>query len=177
MTDADFENLSFYKIVQGLLPQCFTKYLKSNCAPNYQIRAADENNLKEFSYRIKSFEYFPSCISEWDSLRNSIREAKSVKIVIFNAQPNRCKIRLRLKFSHLKLRSHIILHYSWSADLLKSLSQLNMSTFTFHKQYIIIFSQYFFNRFKMWGLNEHKFRHKLKDCVSLTCNYGADRNN
>ena len=37
----------------------------------------------------------------------------------------------------LKLTSHNILHYLWSADLLKSFSQLFMSIF--------IFSQYFFS--------------------------------
>ena len=34
----------------------------------------------------------------------------------------------------LKLTSHSILHYSWSADLLKSFSQLIVSIFTFLNQ-------------------------------------------
>ena len=39
-----------------------------------------------------------------------------------------------LKPSTLKLTSHGILHYLWSAELLKSFSQLIMSIFTFFNQ-------------------------------------------
>ena len=55
---------------------------------------------------------------------------------------------------HLKLTSHGILHYFWSADLSKSSSQLIVSwkymivsILTFLNQKLIIFSQYYFNRF------------------------------
>ena len=51
------------------------------------------------------------------------------------------------QFITLKLMTHGILHYLWSADLSKSFSQLNMSIF--------IFSQYFFQYIlpggKVWG--------------------------
>ena len=39
--------------------------------------------------------------------------------------------------AYIKLTSHGILHYSWSADLLKSFSQFIVSIFTFLKQYLI----------------------------------------
>ena len=49
----------------------------------------------------------------------------------------------------LKLTNHGIAHYLWSTDLSKSFSQLIVSIFTFLNQLLIIFSQYFFNRFKV----------------------------
>ena len=59
---------------------------------------------------------------------------------------------------NLKVTSHGILHYLWSADLSKSFSQLNVSIFTFPNQQfwlIFIFSQYFFQKIlpskKGWG--------------------------
>ena len=38
------------QVVRGLSPQYLTKYLKSNCASNYQTRAASKNNLNELSF-------------------------------------------------------------------------------------------------------------------------------
>ena len=48
---------------------------------------------------------------------------------------------LQLYCTSLKLMSHSILHYSWSAYLLKAFSQLIVSIFTFLNQKLVIFSQ------------------------------------
>ena len=64
----------------------------------------------------------------------------------------------------LKLTSHRILHYSWSADLSKSFSQLIMAIFIF-------FQYFFFNRFcpvERCGVTPHCVYH---DSLTLSLRY------
>ena len=68
--------------IQGLSMQFFTQVPEvDNCTHNYQTRAANKSNLKEFSYRTERFKYslFLFCVSESNRLENSMREAKSFK--------------------------------------------------------------------------------------------------
>ena len=58
----------------------------------------------------------------------------------------------KLVSKRLKLTSHGILPYFWSAELSKSFYQLIVSIFPFLNQQIIMFSQHFFSRFKSVGL-------------------------
>ena len=78
-----FRKFTFFKkLCKIFLPNVFHyKYLRSNCALNYQTRTANENNLKEFSYRTESFRYsfFPFPVREWNNLVIPIRKAKSIK--------------------------------------------------------------------------------------------------
>ena len=71
----------FYKIVKGLSPPYLSKYVNLRSTSNYQTRSANKNNLKEFSCRSNSFKYssFSFCVSEWNKLDNTIRDAGSIK--------------------------------------------------------------------------------------------------
>ena len=69
-------------LIQDLSIQYFTQVPEfDNCAHNYQTRAANKSNLKEFSYRTERFKYslFLFCGRELNSLENSMWEAKSPK--------------------------------------------------------------------------------------------------
>ena len=52
-----------------------------NSGHNYQTRAANKSNLKEYFYRtvILKYSLFPFCISELNNWENSTHEAKSIK--------------------------------------------------------------------------------------------------
>ena len=110
----------FYRIVEGLSPRYFTKYVNLRSTSNYQTRSANNNNLKEFSCRTKSFKhsFFPFCFREWNKLDNTIRDAESVKqfksiiknffslnqrslFSIHDLVGVKLLTRLRLQFSHL----------------------------------------------------------------------------
>ena len=108
-----WSKLTWYKSFSAIF---FTKV--DNWAHNYQTWAANKSNLQEFPYRTISFKYslFPLCVTESNSLENTMRKAKFIKHFksmlcsfpqyfhdVFNAWPKGHKLLtwLRLKFSHL----------------------------------------------------------------------------
>ena len=130
-----FENLHFfYKIVKRLSPRYLTKYVNLRFTSNYQTRSANKNNLREFSCRTESFNhsFFPFCVREWNKLKNTIRDAESVK---------QFKSMLKNFFS-LNQRSLFLIHDPVGVEILTRL------------------------RLQFSHLNEHKFRHNFKNCLS-----------
>ena len=110
----------FYKIVKGIAPKYLTNYLNINSNPIYDTRASKNNKIRGFKTRTESFKhcFLPFCISEWDKLDYSLRNAESIqrfKSILkefFNFKqkslfsihdPVGVKLftRLRLRFSHL----------------------------------------------------------------------------
>ena len=77
----------FYKNVRGLSPQYLTKYLRSNCAPNYQTRAIKKKikkkQLKEFSFRTEGLKYsfFPFWMEQLGKAK-SIGQFKSMLTIL-----------------------------------------------------------------------------------------------
>ena len=65
----------FEKIVQGHSPQHLIKFLRSNCASNYQIQTADKNNYKNRKLQVLFHSFY---VREWNNLGNFIRKAKSM---------------------------------------------------------------------------------------------------
>ena len=118
--------------------------MADNWAHNYQTRAANKNNLKEFSYRTESLQYslFPFCVSESNSLEKPVREAKSIKH--FKSVLMQFKI---LGFSHY---FHFVFN-TWP-NRLKLITRLRLYC----------------------QLSSLKFRHMFKDCSRHMCNCGTE---
>ena len=110
----------FYKIVNGLAPKYLTNYLNINSNPVYDTRASKKNYIRGFKTRTENFKhsFFPFCISEWDKLDYSLRNAESIQLFksilkeFFNLKQKslfsihdlegvKLLTRLRLRFSHL----------------------------------------------------------------------------
>ena len=75
-------NSSFIcKIIKGFLLQYLLNYLNTSFTSNYQSRAANRNNAKEFSCNIYSSLHFSFhlCVWEWININNFLRIAKPRK--------------------------------------------------------------------------------------------------
>ena len=72
----------FYKIVNGLLPDCPYSYLNFASQYNYLLRPAKVSKIMPVSTKIKSFKkiFSPYCINVWINLKADIRNAKSISI-------------------------------------------------------------------------------------------------
>ena len=74
--------ISFYKIVNGLLPDYLYSYLDWASQQNYPLRSAKVSKIMSISTRTKSFKkyFFPYFINEWNNLKADIRNTKSISI-------------------------------------------------------------------------------------------------
>ena len=70
----------FYKIVNGLLPDCLYSCLDCPSQINYSLRSVSTSVIKPPMSRTKSFKntFFPYCMNEWNNLTVEIRNSKSV---------------------------------------------------------------------------------------------------
>ena len=128
-------------------PWYLTKYINLRSTSNYQTRSANKYNLKEFSCRTESFKhsFFPFCVWELNKLENTIRDAESVK-----------HFKLMLKnFFSLNKRSLFSMH-----DLVGVTRPTRLRLTRLRLQFSY--------------LNERKFRHNFKDCVSPMYDCGAE---